>query len=116
MSHKIDAPATLNVVSEGVQMGDRSLKFAAAKDHKRFALDLALHADIDPDVSQDEKAEREMKDTQKERYKKDGGMLKCPSLQSSHASPNVLVTFVQLIPSLDLDLFLSGCSIEGGVI
>eukprot|EP00903_Cladosiphon_okamuranus_P012569 g11767.t1 len=51
MSHKLDAPATLNVVSEGVQMGERSLKFAASKDHKRFALDLALHADIDPDTS-----------------------------------------------------------------
>lgn len=52
MSHKLDAPATLNVVSEGVQMTARSLKFAASKDHKRFSLDLALHADINPDVSQ----------------------------------------------------------------
>ncbi|CAM9713904.1 unnamed protein product [Ascophyllum nodosum] len=51
MSHKLDAPATLNVVSEGVEMSDRSLKFAASKDHKRFALDLALHANIDPDPS-----------------------------------------------------------------
>ncbi|CAM9934847.1 unnamed protein product [Scytosiphon promiscuus] len=51
MSHKLDAPATLNVVSEGVQMTERSLKFAASKDHKRFSLDLALHADIDPDPS-----------------------------------------------------------------
>lgn len=52
MSHKLDAPATLNVVSEGVTMSERSLKFAASKDHKRFSLDLALHADIDPDVSE----------------------------------------------------------------
>ena len=59
MSHKLDAPATLNVVSEGVQMGGRSLKFAASKDHKRFALDLALHADIDPDVREEEDAETE---------------------------------------------------------
>lgn len=51
MSHKIDAPATLNVVSEGVEMEKRSLKFAASKDHKRFLLDLNLHDDIDPDVS-----------------------------------------------------------------
>lgn len=51
MSHKLDAPATLDVVNEGVHMKERSLKFAASKDHKRFALDLALHADIDPDVS-----------------------------------------------------------------
>lgn len=57
MSHKLDAPATLNVVSEGVQMSERSLKFAASKDHKRFALDLALHADIDPDVSEEEETE-----------------------------------------------------------
>lgn len=59
MSHKLDAPATLNVVSEGVQMGERSLKFAASKDHKRFALELALHADIDPDVSEEEETRRE---------------------------------------------------------
>lgn len=52
MSHKLDAPATLNVVSEGVKMDERSLKFAASKDHKRFSLDLTLHADIDPDVSE----------------------------------------------------------------
>lgn len=50
MSHKLDAPATLNVVSEGVRMGTRSLDFAASKDQKRFSLSLALHADIDPDV------------------------------------------------------------------
>ncbi|CAM9111479.1 unnamed protein product, partial [Pylaiella littoralis] len=51
MSHKLDAPATLNVVSEGVKMNERSLKFAASKDHKRFSLDLTLHADIEPDTS-----------------------------------------------------------------
>lgn len=50
MSHKLDAPATLNVISEGVQMEERSLKFAAAKDHKRFSLDLSLHDAIDPEV------------------------------------------------------------------
>lgn len=50
MSHKLDAPATLNVVSEGVQIAERSLKFAASKDQKRFALDLTLYADIDPEV------------------------------------------------------------------
>lgn len=50
MSHKLDAPATLNVVSEGVEMGERSLKFSAVKDRKRFALDLAFHAGIDPEV------------------------------------------------------------------
>lgn len=51
MSHKLDAPATLNVVSEGVEIGQRSLKFAASKDQKRFALDLKFYADIDPQVS-----------------------------------------------------------------
>lgn len=55
MSHKIDAPATLNVVSEGVDMSERSLRFSASKDHKRFSLDLALHADIDPDVRKHKK-------------------------------------------------------------
>lgn len=50
MSHKLDAPATLNVVSEGVRIKERSLNFAASKDQKRFALDLALYADIDPEV------------------------------------------------------------------
>lgn len=63
MSHKLDAPATLNVVSEGVQMGERSLKFAASKDHKRFALDLALHADIDPDVSVEQEIKRGREET-----------------------------------------------------
>ncbi|CAN0080294.1 unnamed protein product, partial [Ectocarpus sp. 4 AP-2014] len=51
MSHKLDAPATLNVISEGVQMEERSLKFAAARDHKRFSLDLSLHDAIDPEPS-----------------------------------------------------------------
>lgn len=50
MSHKLDAPATLNVVSEGVHMTPTSLSFAASKDQKRFALDLDLHAEIDPEV------------------------------------------------------------------
>ena len=50
MSHKLDAPATLNVVSEGMSMQERSIEFAASKDQKRFALSLTLHADIDPDV------------------------------------------------------------------
>lgn len=50
MSHKLDAPATLNVVSEGVRIAERSLNFAASKDQKRFALDLALYYDIDPEV------------------------------------------------------------------
>lgn len=66
MSHKLDAPATLNVVSDGVQMGKRSLKFAASKDHKRFELDLALHADIDPDVSGE-------KETETPRNRREGG-------------------------------------------
>ncbi|CAN0052255.1 unnamed protein product [Ectocarpus sp. 6 AP-2014] len=51
MSHKLDAPATLNVISEGVEMEERSLKFAAARDHKRFSLDLSLHDAIDPEPS-----------------------------------------------------------------
>lgn len=63
MSHKLDAPATLNVVSEGVHMGKQSLKFAASKDHKRFALDLALHADIDPEVSEEEETDHPEKQT-----------------------------------------------------
>lgn len=50
MSHRLDSPATLNVVNEGVHMEAKSLSFAAAKDQKRFALDLALHAEIDPEV------------------------------------------------------------------
>lgn len=53
MSHKLDAPATLNVISDGVAMTERSLKFAASKDHKHFSLDLALHDDIDPDVREE---------------------------------------------------------------
>lgn len=66
MSHKLDAPATLNVVSEGVQMGKRTLKFAASKDQKRFELDLALHADIDPEVGQ-RKARHASRDTMRRR-------------------------------------------------
>lgn len=50
MSHRLDSPATLNVVNEGVHMEGKSLSFAAAKDQKRFALDLSLHAEIDPEV------------------------------------------------------------------
>lgn len=50
MSHKLDAPATLNVASEAVDIRPRSLKFSATKDQKRFALDLALHAEVDPEV------------------------------------------------------------------
>jgi len=50
-SHKIDAPATLDVVVDSVNVTNSSLTLAAAKDRKAFSLSLSFFGPVDPDAS-----------------------------------------------------------------
>jgi len=50
-SHKMDAPATLDVVVDQVEFTNRTLRLRASKERKAFELDLALFGAIDPERS-----------------------------------------------------------------
>jgi hypothetical protein len=50
-SHKIDAPATLDVVVDSVELSENKVSLRATKERKAFVLDLPLRGVIDPDQS-----------------------------------------------------------------